>query len=241
MHDRRLNDELKRIHEPDLAHGPRPEHRRELEDRLVSRYRTNQSHRRRWLVMLNPWNRTARFAVVGLALMVLGLGACTTSTTTEVDMGKKMTIGFSAKADADMISVDTSLSNFLDTQPGIENVSVSIDQMMGGPATIEVMAWGQDLDGDALVAELRRQVPELEDADISFETLSGTIEESFASKMKREIFQMEVDGATAEEIRAQILAQLAEQGVADGDAVVDVIQKDGLTEIKVQVTKEVDE
>ena len=191
--------------------------------------------------MLNPWNRTARFAVVGLALMVLGVGACTTSTTTEVDMGKKMTIGFSAKADVDMISVDTSLSNFLDTQPGIENVSVSISRTMGGPATIEVMAWGQDLDGDALVAELRRQVPELETADISFETLSGTIEESYASKLKREIFQMEVDGASEEEIRAQILAQLAEQGVADGDAQVEVIQQDGKTEIKVQVTKEVEE
>lgn len=241
MHDRRLNDELRRLHEPNPADGPRPEHRRELEDGLVSRYRTNQSHRRRWLVMLNPWNRTARFALVAVALMILGVGACTTSTTTEVDMGKKMTIGFTAKADVDMISVDTSLSNFLDAQPGIENVSVSISQTVDGPMTLEVMAWGQDLDGDALVAELRRQVPELEGADISFETLSGTIEESFASKMKREIFQMEVDGATEEEIRAQILAQLAEQGVAEGDAKVDVIQQDGQTEIKVEVTKDVEE
>jgi len=173
------------------------------------------------------WNST--FALVGLALIILGVGACSTSTTTEVDMGKKMTIGFTAKADIDMISVDTSLSNFLDTMPGIENVSVSISETVGGPMTIEVMAWGQDLDGDALVAELRRQVPELEDADISFETLSGTIEESFASKLKREVFQIEVDGATEEEIRAQILAQLAEQGVAEGDAQVEVIQQDGRT------------
>ena len=191
--------------------------------------------------MLNPWNRTARFAFVGLALVMLGVGACSTSTTTEVDMGKRMSIGFSAKADVDIISIDTGLSNFLDTQPGIENVSVSISETVDGPKLIEVMAWGQDLDGDALIAELRRQVPELEDADISFETLNGTIEESFASKMKREIFHMEVDGATEEEIRAQILAQLAEQGVADGDAVVDIQMKDGQTEIKVQVTKEVED
>jgi len=191
--------------------------------------------------MLNPWNRTARFAFVGLAMIVLGVGACTTSTTTEVDMGKKMTIGFSAKTDADVISIDTGLSNFLDTMPGIENVSVSINEICDGPKTIEVMAWGQDLDGEALVAELRRQVPELEDADISFETLSGTIEESIADKLKREVFQLEVDGATEEEIRAQILAQLAEQGVAAGDAQVEVIQADGKTEIKVEVTKEVED
>jgi hypothetical protein len=191
--------------------------------------------------MLNPWNRTARFALVGLAVIMLGVGACTTSTTTEVDMGKKMSIGFSAKADVDMISIDTGLSNFLETQPGIENVSVSISETVDGPKLIEVMAWGQDLDGDALVAELRRQVPELEYADISFETLSGTIEESFASKMKRQVFQMEVDGATEEEIRAQILAQLAEQGVAEGDAVVDVHMEDGQTEIKVQIEQEVED
>jgi hypothetical protein len=191
--------------------------------------------------MLNPWNRTARFALVGLAVIMLGVGACTTSTTTEVDMGKKMSIGFSAKADVDMISIDTGLSNFLETQPGIENVSVSISETVDGPKLIEVMAWGQDLDGDALVAELRRQVPELQDADISFETLNGTIEESFASKMKRQIFQMEVDGGTEEEIRAQILAQLAEQGVAEGDAQVEVHMENGQTEIKVQIEQEVED
>ena len=191
--------------------------------------------------MLNPWNRAGRFALVGLALIILGVGACTTSTTTEVDMGKKMTIGFSAKVDVDMISIDTGLANFLDTMPGIENVSVSISETVDGPKLIEVVAWGQDLDGDALVAELRRQVPELQDADISLETLSGTIEESLASKLKREIFHLEVDGATEDEIRTQILAQLAEQGVAEGDAVVEVQMKDGQTKIKVQVTKEVED
>jgi len=191
--------------------------------------------------MLNPWNRVGRIALVGVALIILGVGACSTSTTTEVDMGKKMTIGFSAQTDAPMISVDTGLSNFLDTQPGIENVSVSIHEMCGGPKTIEVMAWGQDLDGDALVAEMRRQIPELKDAEIEFETLSGTIEESYASKLRREVFQIEIDGATEEEIRAQILAQLAEQGVAEGDAQVEVIQQDGQTEIKVEIQQEVED
>ena len=191
--------------------------------------------------MLNPWNRAGRFALVGLALIILGVGACSTSTTTEVDLGKKMTIGFSAKADADMISIDTGLSNFLASQPGIENVSVSISETVDGPKIIEVLAWGQDLDGDDLVAELRRQVPELQDADISFETLGGTIEESLAAKLKREIFQLEVDGATEEEIRAQILAQLAEQGVDEGDAVVEVQMKDGTTEIRIEVTEEVED
>ena len=236
MRDQRLNRDLQRLHAGRPDDALRPGHRGELEDRLVSRYRARESRNRRWLMLLNPWTRTARFALVGVALLVLGVGACTTSTVTEVDMGKKMTIGFSAKADADIISIDTTLSNFLDTQPGIENVSVSINRQMNGPTTIEVLAWGQDLDEEALAAEIRRQIPELEAADISFETLTGTLEESFASKLRREVFQLEVDGATAEEIRAQILAQLAAEGLADG-AEVEVIQADGMTEIKVKVEK----
>ena len=191
-------------------------------------------------MLLNPWNRTARFALVGLALMVLGLGACTTSTTTEVEMGKKMTIGFTAKAEADVISVDTGLSNFLDSNPGIENVSVSIREEAGGDTVIEVLAWGQDLDEEALVAELRRQVPELQAADISFESLSGEMEESYFEKMRREVFDLEVSGATAEEIRMEIMKQLAAQGLEDG-AEVEVIQQDGQTEIKVTVEKEVED
>ena len=191
-------------------------------------------------MLLNPWNRTARFALVGLALMVLGVGACTTPTTTEVEMGKKMTIGFTAKAEADVISVDTGLSNFLDSNPGIENVSVSIREEVGGDTVIEVLAWGQDLDEEALAAELRRQVPELQAADITFESLNGELEESYLTKMKREIFQLEVDGATEEEIRLQIMAQLAAQGLEDG-AEVEVIQQDGQTEIKVTVEKDVED
>jgi hypothetical protein len=189
-------------------------------------------------MLLNPWNRTARFALVGLALMVLGLGACTTSTTTEVEMGKKMTIGFTAKAEADVITIDTGLHNFLDTMPGIENVSVTIREEAGGPTVIEVLAWGQDLDEEALAAELRRQVPELQMADISFETLSGEMEESYFAKMKREIFQLEVDGATEEEIRLEIMEQLAAQGLDEG-AQVEVIRQDGQTEIKVTVEKDI--
>lgn len=185
-------------------------------------------------MLLNPWNRFARFALAGVAVLVLGVAACTTDTITEVDMGKKMTIGLSAKADADVITVDTALSNFLDSQPGIESVSVNIRQEEGAPAVIEVLAWGQDLDEDALAAEMRRQIPELGSADISFETLSGSLEESFASKLRREVFDIEVAGGTAEEIREQILAQLAAEGMADG-AEVEVIQADGKTEIKLKV------
>lgn len=240
MRDQQVKRDLERLHAQGSNAEPRLEHRAELENRLLSRYRDRESRTRRWLMLLNPWNRNARFALVGLALMILGVGACSTSTVTEVDMGKKMTIGFTAKTEADVITIDTGLSNFLDTQPGIENVSVSLREDMNGATTLEVLAWGQDLDEEALAAEIRRQVPELQDADIRFETLAGELEESFAAKMRREVFNLEIEGATAEEIRAEVMAQLASQGLEDG-AVVDVIQEDGLTEIKITVEEDVED
>jgi Fe2+ transport system protein FeoA len=66
------------------------------------------------------------------------------------------------------------------------------------------------------------------------------LEESFASHLRREIFDLEVEGATAEEIKAEIMAQLAERGLAEG-AEVEVIQEDGLTEIIMKTEQEVED
>ena len=41
-------------------------------------------------MLLNPYNRIGRLAMAGLALMILGIGACSTSTTTEVEMGQEV-------------------------------------------------------------------------------------------------------------------------------------------------------
>ena len=69
MRDQRLKRDLARLHSARDTNDPRPEHRDALEADLLARYRDRESRTRRWLMLLNPWNRNARFALVGLALM----------------------------------------------------------------------------------------------------------------------------------------------------------------------------
>ena len=190
-------------------------------------------------MLLNPWNRTARFAVVGLTLLMLGLGACTTSTTTEMEMGQKVTIGIAAKSVTDVAAIDAAVTSFFDTHPDVENVGIMVNESVDGSTLFEVVAWGPSLDGDQLLADLHA-VPAMAGADLQVEALTGTVTESYADRLKRDIFNIEIDGNTEEEIRAQIMAQLAEQGVAEG-AVVEILMDDGETEITITVEDEVEE
>jgi hypothetical protein len=237
MPDRRLNRLLGRLHQTGPINPPRATHRDALENDLLQGFRKQRSHNRRWLMLLNPWNRTARFALVGLALLTLGLGACTTSTTTEVPMGQKLTISVTDKAEQDIAALDAELTAFLDAQADIESVGIQLSETVGGSVVFDVVAWGANLDANQLLADLRRAIPALAEVDIHLEALTGTMEESYAEKLRREIFQIEIDGGTAEEIRAQIMAQLAEQGVAE-NAVVEVKMGDGETDITITVEED---
>ncbi len=242
MRSSRLKDILIRVHRSEDPERPRTRHQSNLEQALVTKFREQHTQQRRWLMLLNPWNKTARLAMIGLAMIILSVGACSTSTVTEVEIGQKVTLSLSATTDSydkTVATIDQSkaLDVFLRSQPDIENVSINVNESPTQGITIELLAWGQNLDGEKLAADLRAQVPGLKNVDIQTETLSGTFKESFASHLKHEIFRVEVDGATEEEIRSQVLAQLAEQGIDDG-ATVEVNQNDGRTEITIQVEEE---
>ena len=234
MRDRRLNETLGRICGQGRAQPLRTGHRDELEARLVAGYRQKHARNRRWLMLLNPWNRNARFALVGLALAVLSVGACSTSTTTELEVGQKISIDLTAKTDSAIDAIDAEVTRFMDTQPGIEGVSIALSESASGQKVYAIVAMGRGLEQEQLLADLRRAVPALADADISAEVLAGSFEESFAAKLKREIFQLEVSGATAEEIKAAVMEQLEASGQAE-NAVVDVRMTDGTTDISVTV------
>ncbi len=242
MHRDRLERKLREIHRPTSPQARQMRHKLDLERKLSSCFQATHTHPRRYLMLLNPWHKTTRFALIGLAMITLTVGACSTSTVTDVELGQKVTLKLNATAksyDEIVATLDQSkaLDEFLRSQPGIENVSLNINESGDQGVTIELLAWGQHLDGDQLAADLRSQVPGLADAVIQTETLSGTIEESFASHLKHEIFQVDVDGATEEEIRAQILAELGARGIDEG-ATVEVHQSDGQTNITIQVEEE---
>lgn len=246
MRGDRLNDKLKALHRTE---NPDQGQRQALEADLLNRYRQIHPRNRRWLMLLNPWNKTARLALVGLALMVLTVGACTTETTTEIEAGQQAHIslnmdGLAADKSVDMDTRLRAITDFIAAQPGVEELNVNVREMMddAGAVTTDLglMIWGEGLDSDALSTALLAEFPELADADISFEPLSTTITESIFDRLGRQVFNIETDGASDEDIRAQILEQLAAQGF-HGDAQVEVITEDGMQEIKIILEEEVTE
>lgn len=241
MPERRMKAALRRTLGAAPTPRPGPAHRDRLESTLVEAWRDRYPLHRRWLMLLNPWNRAARLAMAGLAVALLGVGACSTSTTTEVEMGQKLTIAVSAgqpggKAEADLPALEAELNRFFSSRPAVEGVNFNV---MGrdGQVVFEVAAWGQDLDAATLESDLRAAVPALGDANVAIEPLNGTVRENLLAHLGHEYLglELEVDGATADEIRAGILAQMAAAGI-DGDAEVQVEDTpDGRRTIKVEV------
>lgn len=243
MHERRVKAALKRERAAAATQRPGPGHRAQLESSLLDTYRRRYPRHRRWLMLLNPWNRIARLAMAGLAVALLGVGACSTSTTTEVEMGQKLTItmgGLSGdKADADLQALEGELNRFFAAQPDVEGVTFNL-RGMNGQTVFEIMAWGQGLDAAALEADLRKQVPGLASTTVNVSPLNGSVRENILSHLGHEYLglELEVSGETADEIRQQILAQMVTAGVT-GDAQVQVEDlPDGRRTIKVEVTKE---
>lgn len=222
-----------------------------LESDLLSRYRARHPRNRRWLTMLNPWHRVMRFAVIGLAVGLLGVGACTTSTTTEVDMGKQLQLTLHTETDASKYDDEFELQEQIDPVlewlsgwPGVNEVNVNVEQCLteqGAQTKLNLLVWGEALDANQLTSDLHGAFPELVEAEIEVGDLNTTVTESWAQYFCRETMHLEFDGTNEEDLRAQILAQLEAQGI-NGDAHVEVIDdENGLRQVKITVTEEVEE
>jgi len=239
MRSDRLNSMLGKMYGPGAVDQRR---KQALEADLLSRYRTLHPNNRRWLMLLNPWNRIARFVLTGLALCAIVVGACTTETTTEVELGKHLQLGLEADNEdqptegrfqftfiylspEDVTKEANNMSSLLMSQPGVEDANVSINQQSTGEVNLDVLAWGDGLNTDELLSTLTEEYPSLAEASVTISDLNTKVKESYASKIGRAVFSVEVGGTDPEELRQQVLEQLAEQGF-NGNAEVD-IQTDG--------------
>lgn len=224
-----LKRNLERLHRGNTPDGS---HRESLEKDLMLHYRNNHSSKKRLITMLNPQTRFARFAVIGLAVLLLGVGACSTQTTTEVEIGKQVSVTLDGELSTPngekTIDINARIQEVVQqfsSSEGIDGVNVNIEQDGQGNLALSLMLLGDDLDGEALTNMLRESFPEMPDAEILVEIIGGSIEESWAQRFGREVFHIETDGASEEEIRAQVLQQIYEQGF-EGEAEV-IVTNDG--------------
>ena len=240
MGNDRLKRNLERLHR---RGNPGGSHRENLEKDLMLHYRKNHSQKKRLISMLNPQTRFARFSVVGLAILLLGVGACSTQTTTEVEIGKQVRVSLNGELTnangQKSIDINERVQEVMQqfsAADGVEGVNVNIDQDGEGHLELSLMLFGDNLDEEALTATLRESFPEMPDAQISVEALAGTIEESWGERFGREFFHIETEGGSDEEIRARVLEQIYEQGF-EGDAEVTVTTEDGQHNIEIKMTE----
>ena len=216
----------------------RTAHRSALEQELSARHARLTSRRKRFHMWKHtPWFRPI---IAGLALLVIGIAACNAPTQYDVEVGKKLTITFSGatKSGGDCADFQAEIEPivaFVDAWPGADDVIVNVNQVDGGPVTLALMVWGQGLDSGALQTALVEEFPILADAEFAVETLEGSVEGNLGEAFGHAVFDFEVSGETAEEIRQQILQEIMEQGF-DGDAVVEVIDEDGQRTINIELT-----
>ena len=215
------------------------DHRDRLEQELVDRYRDITANRRQTMAWI-PRGATARWATVGLAL-VLGAAACATPTTTEREMGQQLGFTFDTEARKDerveaFLESHSEMVKSLGSRPGVDEVSVNVRESPN-ELSLEMILWGKGIDASAIARELRERHPVLAEADFDSRELTTRVRESLGAKLSRNVFHLELGSGSEEEMRAELLAQLAAQGF-EGDATVDV-QRDGdMTTIGVTISGE---
>jgi len=234
----RLKKNMERLHKMESSN----DHRESLAAELLPRFRSLHPRNRSWLSMFNPWNRAIRLTYIGLAMLILGVGACSTKTTTEVEVGKQLSISFSEISLADGSPEHTTdlqqclerIHFLLGVTPGVEVFNINLRNDGSGDSILDIILFGRDLDGEELANRVRKSVPVLAEAPIAISDLGGTITESWAQRLGRQVFNIKIGDSTEEEIRVQVLQQLQEQGFS-GSAEVNTV-KDGnkqMIEIKV--------
>ena len=126
---------------------------------------------------------------------------------------------------------------FIEKVVRADDISVSISEQVSGEMDINLLLWGSRISRDELTNRLRAEYPAFKTALFEVSELAGSVRGSLADKIGHEVFNIEVSGDDLEEIRQQVLAQLAEQGFT-GDATVELYEENGNTRIDITIEEE---
>ena len=186
-------------------------------------------------MFINPRWRAGKLILAGLALLVLGIGACNIPTEYEAEVGKSFAIHI--PRDTGEVPSTTELLAFIEKVVRADDISDSISEQVSGEMDINLLLWGSRISRDELTNRLRAEYPAFKTALFEVSELAGSVRGSLADKIGHEVFNIEVSGDDLEEIRQQVLAQLAEQGFT-GDATVELYEENGNTRIDITIEEE---
>jgi len=237
MRSKKLNQTLAALASEEMSAESRsnPKSIQSLEAELLSRHRRLYPRKAGWKMLINPRWRTGRLVLAGVALLILGIGACTIPTEYEAEVGKALAIH--VPQGASQLPEPSEMLAFLEGANLADEISVSISEQTTGEADIKLMLWNERVSEDELVQILRERYPVLQKALFEVHEMAGTVQGSLADKIGHDVFHIEVSGEDSEEIRHQVLEYLAAQGF-NGDAMVEIYEEGDETLIDITIEGE---
>ncbi len=235
MRSRRLNRTLKALHGSDSNRGTgdnRKSH--DLESELLSRQTHLYPPKARWKMMLNPGTPLGRVLLTACLLVTLGVLACAVPTTYEAEMGKSFSI--SLPEGTQPPSIKKALSA-LEEAGVADEVSVSVNELRGGPTTVELMLWGGHVDEAEVKRIMGGESEAFSKAGWEVTALEGPVESSLGGKLGHQLFDVDlsISEGDVESARQQIIEQLAAQGLT-GDVDIQYVNEDGKELVEIRLT-----
>jgi len=197
-------------------HGPagRPDQtfRHDLEHELLARYSRKYSRRRGLNMLMRNWWTRPVFAT--LFVMSLGIAACTTPTSYDVELGQQMSIKLPTM-DKSFDNQVGGIMSYLDGLPETNAVLATIKESVDGPMALEVAVWGDDLDIVAITEELRERFPVLEAAVIENDPMMGSVETTVAGRLEHALLDGKPHQESLHEITEEMSQELHLRGYDD--------------------------
>jgi hypothetical protein len=220
---------------------PSPDHRRELEARLLARY--DQLHPQPEESTLQTFARRHAAQLAFLAVLAIALGAAAQAPAHLVkQVGTRIEIETGAPIDpAELRKAIESLEDepeggFGGSEPERRAREVLVRRIR----TPEGSRLQIDLFGDALRADaeqrLRAALPPLRDATVHISAIDASVETSVAGKLAFDLLGREPSGLSAGELKRRVLEQLRAAGES-GDVDVKVDDEGGKRRVEVRVKK----
>ncbi len=238
MRSRKLNRLLHTLYKRQASPpGPASD---KLEAELLARH--GQLYERKpkgWSMFLNPKFTTGRIILTSVAILALGIGACSVPSDIETEIGQMMELSLAAQVADDDFLIQEAVSYGKDL-PGVENISIN-ENISTGTKQVNILLWGEEMDGQAIEASMKSRFPKLADADVVIKPLEATVRGNLGERIGHAIFDLQITAeGSEEEFRQQILEQLAAQGFT-GESLITIHEEDGQALIDIELTEESDD
>jgi hypothetical protein len=179
--------------------------------------------------------RVPRLALAGVLGVAVAVGACVMPAEYPVSLGYGLEITLPVERWTELDP--EAIAMHVQEQTGVERIEVRVHRMhhehAGEPSAsaadmrVQLFVFGDAVDPDALLDDLKVSFPVLADAELHDVPLSGTVRGTFGGELSHRFLDVTIDQHGVEEAERQILAALVAEGIAAEDVTVDITEERG--------------